>query len=218
MFLIIYMAFMASMSGGSFPGSQCLNKRGAVDEHGNDKGGKLPFNGTWIPELLFALPFGGCASLFYTDIIAVLIALAAGTAWSYFFMQRGHGVVLPWGDEAKPGNRTRSQTLDKISDPLAKLFRIKKWKPDGYSRTVEYCRLFMAVKGFLIGLPTGPGAIVLTVLWPLSYEIGHRLRGYPVTVGRKRIDPHTFTELLSGVGAAIAILMVINGVSHDVFN
>jgi len=213
MIFILCMAFLASMSGGSFPGAQWLNKRGSVDEHGKDKGGKLPFNGTWIPEMLFSLPFGVCASLFYTDIIAVLIALAAGTAWSYFFMQRGHGVVLPWGDEAKPGNQTRSQTLDKITDPLAKLFKIPKWKDDGYSRTIEYCRLFMAVKGFLIGLPTGPGAVVLAVLWPLSYEIGHRLRRYPIVIRGNQVDPHIFTELLSGVGAAIAILMVMNGVS-----
>lgn len=197
MILVIYMAFMASMSGGSFPGANRLDK----------------YRLTWLPELLFAIPFGVCASLFYTDIVTVLVALILGTSWSYLFMQAGHGVVLPWGDEAKPGNRARSQTLDKITDPLAKLFKIKKWKEDGYSRTVEYCRLFMAVKGFLIAVPTGPGAFVLAVLWPLSYEIGHRLKKFPLVIGGKTVDPHMFTELLSGVGAAIAIIMVLNGVS-----
>ncbi len=64
----------------------------------------------------------------------------------------------------------------------------------GFKRgDVNFCRTWMAVKGFLICLPVG--GIIGAVLWPLGYEIGNRIR------------KHVWCELLSGAGAGVAIVI-----------
>jgi hypothetical protein len=95
-------------------------------------------------------------------------------AWSYAWMQTGHGVVLPWGKALQFIDKDRRQLLSPVVDWLADMLKIKKTQADGYSKTLNYCRLFMAVKGFLIGLPVG--GILLANLWPLGYEIGNRMK------------------------------------------
>lgn len=153
---------------------------------------------TWLPELAFAVPFG-LIGVFGTgsNLFGVLCV-----AWSYIWMQTGHGVVLPWGrpitNEAfkKQMLGGRTQTLTPIVDWIAKRVGISTERPDGvYS--VSYCRLFMAVKGFLIGLPAG--GVPLAILWPLAYEIGDR------------VNSHIVKEFLAGMGAATAILLVYYG-------
>lgn len=164
MFFILYMAITARQSGGGL-GAQYLSP-------------KL----TWVPEVFFAAGFG-LAAYQYGGIVGAVIV----TAWSYLWMQTGHGTVLQWGrDPAQAVGRTQTLT------PLVNLIAEKL----GYSvGDVNYCRLFMAVKGFLIGLPVG--GIALAVLWPAAYEIGVRLKR------------HEVSEIVSGAFAGISILVFI---------
>jgi hypothetical protein len=68
--------------------------------------------------------------------------------------------------------------------------------PDGgYLHSRGYCRLFMAVKGFVIG---AAGAFSLILLWPLAYEIG------------KRFQNHALSELLSGAFAGVALVLSVH--------
>lgn len=206
LFIIALMAILSAYSGGSLPGSQYLNKKGDKNPDGSDKGGVLPFNGTWIPELLFAVPFG---VLSYKILIACGVWLPASilggvaiTARCYLWMQTGIGYVLGWG-EPRPitADPNRHQTLTPVVDWLAAKLGITKTIGDAQnSPTINYCRLFMAVKGFLIGLPAG--GVVLAVLWPLGYEIGARSRG---RLGD--LKSHMLTELTAGAGAGISIVV-----------
>lgn len=155
---------------------------------------RLPRWLTWLPEILFAAGFG-LAAFQYGGWIAAPVA----TAWSYIWMQTGHGAVLHWGTYPLY-SLARKQTLSPIVDSLAARFGIE-------VGSTAYCRLFMAVKGFLIGLPVG--GVPLAVLWPLGYEIGNQYKA--------RVRPHAglqrkgaaLAELMAGAGAGLAICLVI---------
>lgn len=186
--LILVMAALARMAGGGL-WAEKLNKRGEIDEAtGKDKGGVMRFNLSMLPEVLFGVAFG-LANWMLLD--SVLFA-AACAVWSYQFMETGH--VFNWG---QPVKRPRGgQTLTPVVDFLARIFKIEKFIEDGFSPSKNYCRLFMAVKGFLIGLPVG--GIPLAILWPLAYEIGDRF------------DSHPLKELLSGAFAGLLLTIIIN--------
>jgi hypothetical protein len=65
-------------------------------------------------------------------------------AWSYAWMQSATGPALPWGS-----NPTASMSRPRKLSPLVN------WVSDklGFERgDVNYCRTWMAVKGFLIGV------------------------------------------------------------------
>lgn len=146
---------------------------------------------TRLPEALFALPFGYALSC----VAGPLGWLAA--VWSYAWMESGHGAVLTWGKkfpDVPSGYLPRRQTLSPVVDLLADKLGVEKRAIDG-GHDVNYCRLFMAVKGFLIGLPVG--GVLLAVLWPLGYEIG------------KRFERHALAEVLSGFGAGISIAIFL---------
>lgn len=175
------MALCAAYAGGSMPFAQILDREADVF------GRKISF--AWLPEALFAIPFG----FYVADQIGGFAGELGGLIaflWSYGWMQTGHGAVLAWGNP----NPEREHTLTPVVNWLADYFNIDRGG-------VGYCRLFMAVKGFLIGVPTGPGAIVTAILWPAAYEIGYRARWH-----------HGFTEALTGIAAALAILAVLSGV------
>jgi len=181
--LLIFLIVAARASGGGF-GAEWLQKR-------------IGWGG--LPEILFAAPFGVTLGVLTGEWwLGVL-----GWAWSFLWMETGHGVVLPWGQPIPDGEFKdeliggRKQTLTPVVNFLAQQFGISTDRPDGiYS--VGYCRLFMAVKGFLIGLPAG--GLLLVVLWPACYEVGARLRGRTLP-----IDPHALTECLTGAVAAVTI-------------
>ena len=144
---------------------------------------------TWLPEVFFAAGFGYAAYQYGGWIAAVM-----ATAWSYLWMQTGHGTVLAWGKPQHISEISRVQTLTPFVDALADKLGINKTignPEEGIGHSINYCRLLMAVKGFLIGLPVG--GILLAVLWPLAYEIGVRVKN------------HTVSELLSGTFAGISI-------------
>lgn len=205
---------LARMAGGGL-GARILGKKGKLDDNGNDAGGRMPVGLGFLPEVVFGILFGvgfyqlTLAIPFLADLpheIRVLWAMAAG-GWSYAWMETGHGIVLLWGrDVNKQGyaqdvvNRiledakTRTQTLKPVVDFLAKKLHIEPKLPDG-TYTVQYCRLFMSVKGFLIGLPFG--GIPFIIAWPLSYEIGVRVKSHPVS------------EMLTGFFSGLIITMTV---------
>jgi len=176
MMLIIYMAICAGYAGGSLPYSNILDKEIEIF------GKKINF--TWLPEAFLALPFGFMQDGYITGALAI--------AWSYALIQSATAPALHWGQGGY--NPDRTSTLKPFVDWL----NGKTIKAD--PSTAAYCRLYMGVKGFLIGLPTGPGAIITAVLWPSSYEIGHRMKW-----------PHWTKECLTGAAAAVAILAVLHG-------
>ena len=178
MILTLYMAITSRMAGGGFYANRLWKP---------------------LPELLFSIPFGWCGAEIarhFTDSNPVqIVAYITAFVWSYLWMQTGHGTVLPWGGKLQESDRGRTQFLTPAVTRLAKLLRIEVFQDDNHSRTLNYCRLFMAVKGFLIALPVG--GVVLAVLWPLAYEIGTRMRN------------HALSELIAGAGAGVAISLFI---------
>jgi hypothetical protein len=181
---ILYMAAAARMSGGGL-GAAFLNKRGDRDENGKDKGGVMPVNLSFLPEVAFGLGFGWGLHQVVGGLWFPLLA----AAWSYAWMETGHGAVLQWGNDPAAAQGTRRHALTPVVDFLARCL--------GYEiGSRAYCRLFMAVKGFLIGLPVG--GLPLAALWPLAYE------------SKSYTKNHALTETLSGAFAAIAILLFIN--------
>ena len=164
--LIPILAVLSAWSGGSLYGHQWFGRF------------------TWIPEALFSL----CVALpwFFilegTDKIAALII----AGWAYGWVQAGTANGLHWGAGVyKPSRDTSfSPIVNWLSDRL------------NYDRSsVQYCRLFFAVKGFLITLPVG-GLGVIGM--PLGYQLGNRYS-------------NTARELLSGafIGLAVYLFWII---------
>lgn len=206
--LLVYLVVAARMSGGGF-GADILDRK--------VKFLKWEISFTWLPEVMFALPFAATASMLTFKLISWLsighasagyITIVAGVAavyifwrawvWSFLWMETGHGIWLRYGDPLPESDRTRRQTLSPVIDWLADLLGVKKTLADGFSPTVAYCWLGFGVKGFLIGLPAL--GLPLIVLWPFCYQVGAwlRRRGVP-------FDPHAFAECLTGVAAAVVI-------------
>ena len=84
-------------------------------------------------------------------------------------------------------------------DWIADLLGIQKVQPDGYSKTLNYCRLFMAVKGFLIGIPVG--GLPLAISWPIGYDVGDRTGN----------DALREWFSCAGAGVSIVIFLIIIG-------
>lgn len=181
LFGIVFQGIMARMAGGGL-GAHHLDK----------------FKITWLPELIFSIPFG-VAFGYATTLLNIpeysSIGLGIlGMAWTYIWMQSATAPGIHWGKGAYNPNRT--STLKPFVDFLNTM-SIRKWKigPRYDPSTAAYCRLYMGVKGFLIGLPVG--GFPLAILWPLSYEIGNRF------------NSHALAEFLSGIGAGIAIAIFV---------
>ena len=174
--LLLYTGITSRQSGGGF-GAQYL-----------------PSKLTWVPEVFFAIPFGLPIALLLYPIIGWYAAIPAVLCfvWSYMWMQSATAPGLHWGRGGYNPNRT--STLKPFVDWLNTL-TFRKWKigPHYDPSTAAYCRLYMGVKGFLIGLPVG--GLPLAILWPLGYEIGDRVRS------------HTVSETTAGIGAGVAILI-----------
>jgi hypothetical protein len=177
---IAYMGFMGRLSGSGF-------------------GAK--WNVSWLPEALFSIPFGvalgyGIFTLFDDSLRAAYIVGLLAAVWSYAFMQSATWMFLRWEKHDDP-NTERTSTLKPVIDWIAGHF--------GYKLGDEgYAWIAASVKGFLIGLPVG--GIPLAILWPLGYEIGSHAKG---RVEKYGLDPHIFSEVLSSMGAGIAIILFV---------
>lgn len=163
--IIPYMALMSRLSGSGF------GARWGV---------------AWLPELLFALPFGVALTWALGPLIGAwsfLVGVIAW-AWSYGFMQSGTWMFLKW-TRHEP-NLNRSATLKPLTDWVAGRFGYK-LGDEGYSWIAA------GIKGLLIGLPVG--GLPLAVLWPLGYEIGSHFKNDAIK------------EIAAGTGAGISILI-----------
>jgi len=117
-----------------------------------------------FPEILWGLAIAGAVG--YQTESAVLFLLA--WLWSWLWMEAGHGNAYHDGAE-KDGFPDRFQApIDYVVRPVCKLL---KWEVRG----TAYCRLFMATKGLMIGLPLYPFGLALAVAWPLAYAISFRV-------------------------------------------
>jgi len=164
----------AGYAGGSLPRSDILDKEITVF------GKKINF--TWVPELLFAIPFGFCVP-WYASIFAI--------AWSYLWMQSATAPALHWGKGWY--NAKRTSTLKPFID------LVNKYTLKADPSTAAYCRLYMGIKWLLICLPCGIYAPVGALVAVLAYEGGARFEW-----------PHGVTEALTGFGAAVAIILAVS--------
>jgi hypothetical protein len=142
---------------------------------------KRPFG---FAEVMFALPFGITHFPEWYALIAV--------AWSYAWMQTGHGTAFLMGYGKNIAATGRKQTLSRVIDPICRLFR----QPLGGS---FYCWSFMGLKGLLIHMPLGLMALPAAVLWPCSYYIGHRI------ASKHGYDGGVIAELLAGASSGLCI-------------
>ena len=176
---IILMIFLARAAGGGF-GAEYLRAK--------EDGGAMPFNLSFLPEIIFGISFGAASYVFSGNFFYA----ACVSIWCYLWMETGHGTVLQWGADPQAAKGERRHTLTPVVEWICRQINAR---TDFYIEfgDINYCRIFMAVKGFLIGLPFG--GLPLAVLWPLAYE------------SKRYTKSHAITEMLSGAFAALAILL-----------
>lgn len=152
---------------------------------------RLHGGGLWpdCPKLLlkiaFGVPFGGAAYLLTGWPAAGLLGWAI-TASAY---AAGHGTVYGMRGYDSPTDPDRIERLERIIRPVWSLLGLNIARP-AYSWAV------MGLKGGLIGLPLGPGALALAVLWPASYWIGRRVEA----------NLNEVAEWVSGCAAGCVVL------------
>lgn len=191
--IILYMIVFCRMSGGGL-NSWILMKKGEFQDDNLLMPGKMPFNLSWVPELLFALPFGiVIATLAAKGFLWTSLLIVLATIWSYLWMETGHGVVLHFGDNPEESKGSRKHTLSPFVDALAKKMNIE-------IGSKLYCYMFFALKGFLISLPIG--GIFLAITWPIGYYTSRLL----IKCGVK-YDTHAIGECICGFFAGLAIVL-----------
>ena len=180
--IIITFAVLSSLAGGSF------------------KWYRVPEKYRQAPEVLIGVLFG-LAFVWGFDKVAGLHGLAAVFAflacagWCFAWKETGHADALRWDDQSDT-NPLRDNTLTPVALFLARIIGAERGK-EGYSW------LFIGLKGFLITLPFGGlGAL----FYPLGYEAGSHARG---RVEKYGLDPHMFSELLSGAGLGVCVSVFI---------
>lgn len=146
----------------------------------------------WLPEALFAIPFGVA---FGWAVGNPFLSIPAAFV-SYLGMQSATWYFLRWESHDDP-NTKRGGTLKPIVDWLAARCG---WKlgDEGYAWVGA------AVKGFIIGLPVG--GVLTAILWPLGYEIGSHMKGHTERFG---IEPQAVSEFLSAAFSGVSILVFI---------
>ena len=160
-------------------------------------GGKLipmPPNAEKLPEFLFAAAFGMASYL----AVPSLTLAAASLAWSFLWMETGHGTAFHMGRRPDIAQSGRRQFLNLPIDALCKALRM----PLGGR---FYCWAFMGLKGALIGLPVFPLGLWLGLLWPAGYEVGRLMVDYKICKDGR------WCEYLSGGGAGMVVAFAILG-------
>lgn len=167
--IIPLMAFLGRACGGGWPAPQMRKQ--------------LRWDG--LPEFLFGACFGAANFIMFGSVIAALIAWG----WAWAFMEIGHTPALQWGNDpiqAQTQKRKLTPIVNFISDKFY-YRRGSKW----------WCRVYMAVKGGLIGLPVL--GLPLIVLWPLAYNVNRDRKNGNFCDG--------LDEMLTGAFAGVTILL-----------
>ena len=126
--------------------------------------GGIPKGFGGFPEILFAFIISA-AVLYNTDsfIAALLVWI-----WSWLWMEAGHGNAYHDGTERDAFPDRFQKPIDYIVRPICNLM---KWEVRG----TAYCRLFMATKGLMIGIPLFPYGLALAPAWAASYAFSFRV-------------------------------------------
>lgn len=153
-------------------------------------GGLFNLNGAWgkLPEFAFALAFGVAAF----HLLPSLVLAGASVAWSFAWMESGHGTAFHMGRRPQEAQGARKQFLSPVIDAACK----RLGAPLGGR---VYCWLFMGLKGALIGLPAFPYGLALAFLWPATYEVGRLLQDWKI------VKDGAYCEWLSGAAAGAVI-------------
>lgn len=150
--------------------------------------GGMPYLGR-VPELLAALSCSLCMYLLH----GIGWLWLAQTVLLYFAIELGHGVALGMGKQ-NPLAAGRRQSISWLVNLLNKLTRFE-------YQSREWCTLFFAVKGFLIGICLLPFGVLLAALWPMCYRV----------VGTKRtwldLKGVPLAEYLTGYALMLTILL-----------
>lgn len=171
-FLIIpLMSILARMSGGGLISSYEFNNKVINSIYKR------------IPEVLFAIIIGSASFHVYTPALA-----SALTILSFFAMEMGHGTFYTM-DGYKDFGRHRIQTIEKIVRPIYNLSGLSIYSP-------AYSWFCMGVKGLLIGIAMGYWGLLLAVLWPTCYWIGHRIERFGA-----------IAEYLSGMVTGVLVVL-----------
>lgn len=178
MLLVPWMSFLASAAGGNSGASWLVYRVGTS------------FGAFWgsaasrLPEIVWAISIAAVSTLvFGLGWYGALVFIPA-----YLAMETGHGNAFHDGVAEKLFS-DRWQTLDYIVRPITNLL---KFAP----RSKWYCRVFMGIKGLLIGAPILWFGIPLVVLWPAAYAISFRTKG-----------DSEYAELISG--ACMGLMLYI---------
>lgn len=158
-------------------------------------GGLWPDCPKFALKIAFGAPFGLAAWALTGQPVAELI----GWAVSALAYAAGHGTVFGMRGYDSPNDPTRIERLEWVVRPI--------WQAAGLDiARPAYSWACMGLKGGLIGLPTGPGALALAVLWPASYWIGRRAEA----------DINPVAEWVSGCAAGCVVLAVLLWAGTDV--
>lgn len=153
---------------------------------------------SFLPEVLFGLFFGVVFHMLHGGgTLAFLVA----AAWSYGWMETGHGTAYTMGRQPATAQSGRKQTLSRVIDPLCAAVGA----PLGGR---FYCWAFMGLKGALIGLPVAPAGLLLAFLWPAAYEAGWALtERFPAL--RARFAATELGEWLTGASAGLILALAL---------
>jgi len=150
--------------------------------------GGMPKKLSGLPEIVFGAVIGAAVFYHTGNPIAGLLSWI----WSWLWMETGHGNAYHDGTEKDAFPDRFQAPIDYVVRPICKLL---KWDIRG----TAYCRLFMAIKGLVIGLPLFPYGLALAPLWAASYAISFR-------VLKRGSMP---AEWLSGAAAGVCIALYI---------
>ena len=150
---------------------------------------------SWVPEVLFVLPFGLMSGWAFDALGAPFMvaqsATALGMVISYGGMQSGTWMFLQWEGHEDP-ETGRTSTLKPIVDWIAN-------KRGTKLGSEEYSWIAASLKGFIIGGP------LLAVFWPIGYEVGSHAKGRT----NRYFDPHIVSEVASGLGGWLTIYITV---------
>lgn len=153
---------------------------------------RLHNNISFLPELLFGVLLG--AAVYFNG--HALIWSFACAAWSYAWLESGHGTALHMGDLPSTAMNGRKQFLSPVVDLLTCA------AGQGLGSRF-YCWTLFSIKGALIGAPLGLYGLMLAVLWPLSYQLGQLFSRNWLWFGS------AFKEFLSGACAGFVIFLYV---------
>lgn len=139
-----------------------------------------------LSGVLFGAVFGLTAYHVYGHWVAGLVGFLI--SWRGF--EFGHGTFYKM-DGYNRAAHPRKQTIEYIVEPFFNLFKIDKHQ-------ASYSWVCMGTKGLLIGAAAGWYGVLLAIIWPFAYWVGHRVEKQPEVA-----------EWISGMFAGVVVVMAI---------